>query len=62
MLTDIACMHVVATYVKFTCDLELNGQKHCKCGRQLHAKSAWVGGHNTAKPPVFCNNAERSIV
>jgi len=35
----------------------INGGENCMCGRQLHAKFACGGGHNTAKPPVFCHDA-----
>jgi len=58
---DIHCMHVAATYVQFAWT---GGQtvKKCLCGHQLHAKFACAEGHNAAKPPVFCNDAGKTII
>jgi len=50
-------MHVAATFVQFACNWRLNGQENSMCGRQLHAKFAFAGGYNSAKPPVFCHDA-----
>jgi len=32
------------------------------CGRQILAKFACAGGHETAKLPVFCNDHEKTNI
>jgi len=43
----LICMRLAAKQLK----------KNGMCGRQSNAKFACAGGHNTAKQPVFCNDA-----
>jgi len=48
-------------YVQFAGDWRLSSRENCLCGRQLLAtfeKFACTDGHNTVKPPVFCNGKQ----
>ncbi len=55
-------MQISIDFIHVACDWRPFGYKLYVTDRQFHANFACAGGQYSAKPPVFCKHAARTII